>query len=86
LSLEAPIERVCGYDTPFPLAFEKVPPPPLSPLSLSLSLSHLILSNTYRICTNSWRRSSELSISKSDCGTEGRRCGEGPLRWSERES
>eukprot|EP00604_Paraphysomonas_vestita_P001808 CAMPEP_0174821302 /NCGR_PEP_ID=MMETSP1107-20130205/6324_1 /TAXON_ID=36770 /ORGANISM="Paraphysomonas vestita, Strain GFlagA" /LENGTH=321 /DNA_ID=CAMNT_0016038167 /DNA_START=149 /DNA_END=1114 /DNA_ORIENTATION=- len=23
LSLEAPIERVCGYDTPFPLAFEK---------------------------------------------------------------
>ena len=24
LSLEAPIRRVCGYDTPFPLAFEKV--------------------------------------------------------------
>ena len=23
LSLEAPIQRVCGYDTPFPLAFEK---------------------------------------------------------------
>lgn len=23
-SLEAPIARVCGYDTPFPLAFEKV--------------------------------------------------------------
>lgn len=23
LSLEAPIERVCGYDTPFPLLFEK---------------------------------------------------------------
>jgi 2-oxoisovalerate dehydrogenase E1 component beta subunit len=23
LSLEAPIERVCGYDTPFPLVFEK---------------------------------------------------------------
>lgn len=23
LSLESPIERVCGYDTPFPLAFEK---------------------------------------------------------------
>lgn len=23
LSLEAPIERVCGYDTPFPLSFEK---------------------------------------------------------------
>ena len=23
LSLEAPIRRVCGYDTPFPLAFEK---------------------------------------------------------------
>ena len=23
LSLEAPIERVCGYDTPFPLIFEK---------------------------------------------------------------
>jgi len=23
LSLEAPITRVCGYDTPFPLAFEK---------------------------------------------------------------
>lgn len=23
LSLEAPIARVCGYDTPFPLAFEK---------------------------------------------------------------
>lgn len=22
--LEAPIERVCGYDTPFPLAFEKI--------------------------------------------------------------
>ena len=22
LSLEAPIQRVCGYDTPFPLAFE----------------------------------------------------------------
>lgn len=21
--LEAPIQRVCGYDTPFPLAFEK---------------------------------------------------------------
>jgi len=24
LNLEAPIERVCGYDTPFPLIFEKV--------------------------------------------------------------
>ncbi|RLN60238.1 hypothetical protein BBJ28_00001386, partial [Nothophytophthora sp. Chile5] len=24
LSLEAPIQRVCGYDTPFPLAFENV--------------------------------------------------------------
>ena len=24
LSLEAPVQRVCGYDTPFPLAFEKV--------------------------------------------------------------
>ena len=24
LSLEAPIRRVCGYDTPFPLIFEKV--------------------------------------------------------------
>ena len=24
LSLEAPIQRVCGYDTPFPLIFEKV--------------------------------------------------------------
>ncbi len=24
LNLEAPIQRVCGYDTPFPLAFEKV--------------------------------------------------------------
>jgi hypothetical protein len=24
LSLEAPVTRVCGYDTPFPLAFEKV--------------------------------------------------------------
>jgi 2-oxoisovalerate dehydrogenase E1 component beta subunit len=24
LSLEAPIQRVCGYDTPFPLAYEKV--------------------------------------------------------------
>ncbi|XXQ35251.1 3-methyl-2-oxobutanoate dehydrogenase (2-methylpropanoyl-transferring) [Plasmodiophora brassicae] len=24
LSLEAPIQRVCGYDTPFPLAFERV--------------------------------------------------------------
>ena len=24
LSLEAPIARVCGYDTPFPLAFEKL--------------------------------------------------------------
>jgi 2-oxoisovalerate dehydrogenase E1 component beta subunit len=24
LSLEAPIQRVCGYDTPFPLAFEKL--------------------------------------------------------------
>jgi 2-oxoisovalerate dehydrogenase E1 component beta subunit len=23
LSLEAPVERVCGWDTPFPLAFEK---------------------------------------------------------------
>ena len=23
LSLEAPITRVCGYDTPFPLIFEK---------------------------------------------------------------
>lgn len=23
LSLEAPVQRVCGYDTPFPLAFEK---------------------------------------------------------------
>jgi len=23
LYLQAPIERVCGYDTPFPLAFEK---------------------------------------------------------------
>ena len=23
-NLEAPIQRVCGYDTPFPLAFEKV--------------------------------------------------------------
>lgn len=23
LSLEAPIQRVCGYDTPFPLAFER---------------------------------------------------------------
>ena len=23
LSLEAPIQRICGYDTPFPLAFEK---------------------------------------------------------------
>ena len=23
LSLEAPIQRVCGYDTPFPLVFEK---------------------------------------------------------------
>jgi 2-oxoisovalerate dehydrogenase E1 component beta subunit len=24
LSLEAPVQRVCGYDTPFPLVFEKV--------------------------------------------------------------
>jgi len=24
LNLEAPIQRVCGYDTPFPLAFEKL--------------------------------------------------------------
>ena len=24
LSLEAPIKRICGYDTPFPLIFEKV--------------------------------------------------------------
>ena len=24
LSLEAPVERVCGYDTPFPLKFENV--------------------------------------------------------------
>ncbi len=24
LSLEAPVERVCGYDTPFPLAYEHV--------------------------------------------------------------
>ena len=23
LSLEAPVQRVCGYDTPFPLVFEK---------------------------------------------------------------
>jgi len=23
LFLEAPIQRVCGYDTPFPLVFEK---------------------------------------------------------------
>lgn len=23
LRLEAPIQRVCGYDTPFPLIFEK---------------------------------------------------------------
>lgn len=23
LHLEAPMQRVCGYDTPFPLAFEK---------------------------------------------------------------
>jgi 2-oxoisovalerate dehydrogenase E1 component beta subunit len=23
LSLEAPVQRICGYDTPFPLAFEK---------------------------------------------------------------
>jgi 2-oxoisovalerate dehydrogenase E1 component beta subunit len=23
LSLEAPVERVCGWDTPFPLVFEK---------------------------------------------------------------
>jgi len=23
-SLEAPVERICGYDTPFPLAFEKL--------------------------------------------------------------
>lgn len=23
LSLESPIRRVCGFDTPFPLAFEK---------------------------------------------------------------
>lgn len=24
LNLEAPIQRVCGYDTPFPLIFEKI--------------------------------------------------------------
>jgi 2-oxoisovalerate dehydrogenase E1 component beta subunit len=24
LHLEAPIQRVCGYDTPFPLMFEKL--------------------------------------------------------------
>mgnify|MGYP000874494057 FL=1 len=24
LNLEAPVQRVCGYDTPFPLIFEKV--------------------------------------------------------------
>jgi 2-oxoisovalerate dehydrogenase E1 component beta subunit len=24
LSLEAPVQRVCGYDTPFPLAYEHV--------------------------------------------------------------
>ena len=24
LSLEAPVQRVCGYDTPFPLVFEKL--------------------------------------------------------------
>mmetsp|Transcript_18424 Transcript_18424/g.22553 ORF Transcript_18424/g.22553 Transcript_18424/m.22553 type:complete len:113 (+) Transcript_18424:320-658(+) len=24
LNLEAPIQRVCGYDTPFPLIFEKM--------------------------------------------------------------
>jgi len=24
LSLEAPIARVCGYDVPFPLAFERL--------------------------------------------------------------
>lgn len=24
LSLESPVARVCGYDTPFPLAYEKV--------------------------------------------------------------
>lgn len=24
LSLEAPIQRVCGFDTPFPLVFEKL--------------------------------------------------------------
>lgn len=23
LNLEAPVQRVCGYDTPFPLVFEK---------------------------------------------------------------
>ena len=23
LSLEAPVQRVCGFDTPFPLVFEK---------------------------------------------------------------
>lgn len=23
LHLEAPVQRVCGYDTPFPLVFEK---------------------------------------------------------------
>lgn len=24
LHLEAPVQRVCGYDTPFPLVFEKL--------------------------------------------------------------
>ena len=24
LSMEAPVQRVCGYDTPFPLAYEKM--------------------------------------------------------------
>jgi 2-oxoisovalerate dehydrogenase E1 component beta subunit len=31
LSLEAPVQRVCGLDTPFPLVFEKVHATPQRP-------------------------------------------------------
>ena len=40
LSLEAPITRVCGYDTPFPLAFEKYYIPDHLKI-LELSLIHI---------------------------------------------
>ena len=50
-SFQAPVQRVCGWDTPFPLAFEEfyLPTPLRASWLLKGSIGHMAVAHSFKV-------------------------------------